>query len=235
MGSCVSSVHSYGSKNDSLVIPPSPVKDKPASDDPPINAWSATTFKDLGSKDETFFDSRPWLDSDCEDDFHSVRGDFTPSRGNTPVHQSFPAGTSSRGSTPVHQSFPTMAPQANRTVTEDKPSIKKKMKLAELFQQSIIDPEDQQTDKQHTPGSQNTANGKVEAKTTILDVLPSANGTPYISGTNSMASSERTANGDSLVDKEKPMRSVQCCLPSFVSRSFNERKKKMSPAITVNG
>lgn len=27
-----------------------------------------------GSKDETFFDSRAYLDSDCEDDFVSVNG-----------------------------------------------------------------------------------------------------------------------------------------------------------------
>ncbi|OEL14252.1 hypothetical protein BAE44_0024729, partial [Dichanthelium oligosanthes] len=29
----------------------------------------------LGSKDESFFEARPWLDSDSEDDFYSVRGD----------------------------------------------------------------------------------------------------------------------------------------------------------------
>ncbi|KAG8084232.1 hypothetical protein GUJ93_ZPchr0010g9470 [Zizania palustris] len=40
-----------------------------------------------GSKDETFFDSRAWLDSECEDDFYSVNGDFTPSRGNTSNYQ----------------------------------------------------------------------------------------------------------------------------------------------------
>lgn len=27
-----------------------------------------------GSKDEAFFDSQPWLESDCEDDFYSVNG-----------------------------------------------------------------------------------------------------------------------------------------------------------------
>lgn len=27
-----------------------------------------------GSKEEAFFDSKPWLDSDCEDDFYSVNG-----------------------------------------------------------------------------------------------------------------------------------------------------------------
>ncbi|XP_031403789.1 uncharacterized protein At3g27210-like isoform X2 [Punica granatum] len=42
-----------------------------------------------GSKEDIFFDSRQWLDSDSEDDFFSVNGDFTPSHGNTPVHHSF--------------------------------------------------------------------------------------------------------------------------------------------------
>lgn len=27
-----------------------------------------------GSKEDAFFDSKPWLDSDCEDDFFSVNG-----------------------------------------------------------------------------------------------------------------------------------------------------------------
>ncbi|KAL6622889.1 hypothetical protein ACP70R_032768 [Stipagrostis hirtigluma subsp. patula] len=36
---------------------------------------------DYGSSiDESFFEARPWLDSDCEDDFYSVNGDLTPAR-----------------------------------------------------------------------------------------------------------------------------------------------------------
>lgn len=31
-------------------------------------------FVFAGSKEETFFDSQAWLDSDCEDDFFSVNG-----------------------------------------------------------------------------------------------------------------------------------------------------------------
>uniref|UniRef100_A0A453GC11 Uncharacterized protein n=1 Tax=Aegilops tauschii subsp. strangulata TaxID=200361 RepID=A0A453GC11_AEGTS len=31
---------------------------------------------DSGSKDEMFFESQPWLDSDCEDDFYSINGGF---------------------------------------------------------------------------------------------------------------------------------------------------------------
>ncbi|KAI7736169.1 hypothetical protein M8C21_015646 [Ambrosia artemisiifolia] len=54
---------------------------------PPANQ-PVSTFSDYGSKEEVFFDSQAWLDSDCEDEFMSVNGDFTPSRGNTPVHHS---------------------------------------------------------------------------------------------------------------------------------------------------
>ncbi|KAJ0260676.1 Uncharacterized protein HA466_0068490 [Hirschfeldia incana] len=36
------------------------------------------------SKDESFFDTHQWLQSDSEDDFFSVNGEFTPSRANTP-------------------------------------------------------------------------------------------------------------------------------------------------------
>uniref|UniRef100_A0A804JJ13 Uncharacterized protein n=1 Tax=Musa acuminata subsp. malaccensis TaxID=214687 RepID=A0A804JJ13_MUSAM len=35
---------------------------------------------DFGSKEETFFDSQGWLDSDSEDDFVSVNGDTTTSQ-----------------------------------------------------------------------------------------------------------------------------------------------------------
>ena len=31
-----------------------------------------------GSKEETFFDTQPWLESDCDDDFFSVKGGKNP-------------------------------------------------------------------------------------------------------------------------------------------------------------
>ncbi|PKI78325.1 uncharacterized protein At3g27210-like [Punica granatum] len=39
---------------------------------------------ELNSKEEMFFDSQPWLESDCEDYFSVC--DETPSYGNSPVH-----------------------------------------------------------------------------------------------------------------------------------------------------
>lgn len=36
--------------------------------------WTQFPFAYTGSKEEAFFDSKPWLDSDGEDDFYSVNG-----------------------------------------------------------------------------------------------------------------------------------------------------------------
>ncbi|KAG4193538.1 hypothetical protein ERO13_A07G227200v2 [Gossypium hirsutum] len=222
MGSCAS-VHkssqesamkvglSLGSKTDNIIIPPSPVKEKSDA----VN----------GSKDETFFDSRAYLDSDCDDDFLSVSGDFTPSRGNTPVH---------------HNSISIGVPKIHKAIDEGSPgscseaSPGKKKKLVELFRDSVK--EDQDVNELNTSINQHTANGKLECKPTIQDILPpkSANGTPYVTQANSQCSSERTANGDNLMFKEKSVRSAQRCLPSLVlCSSSSERRKKMSPATDV--
>ncbi|CAN1273385.1 Uncharacterized protein At3g27210 [Linum perenne] len=215
MGSCVSSLHkgsamkmglSFGSKPEKLVLPDSPVKDKhvvtsaTAPLDLPINR-----FNSYGSKEESFFDSQPWLESDGEDDFHSVRGDFTPSRGSTPVHHSFSAGTPQHNK-PVAEAIPSYS------MPEVSPSGKKR--LSDLFKDSM---------------RENNRN--------MSDFLPkSGDSTPYVSGVNSVCSSERTPNREALVN-EKSFKSMQCCLPSIISRrSFSDRKKRMSPAaVAVNG
>ncbi|KAM7279111.1 hypothetical protein ACFE04_006245 [Oxalis oulophora] len=180
-----------------------------------------------GSKEEIFFDSRTYLESDCEDDFFSVNGDFTPSRGNTPVHHSFSGGiVSNNNKEPILDKTSLITPE---------PSPRKR--LSELFRES----ENPDIDLQ-SPAStyQNAAGTNSEVKQTILNVLPkSANGTPpSVSGPNSLCSSERTANGDNLLESEKKSpRSMQLCFPSMVScRGFSPRKKKMTPVIpTVAG
>ncbi|KAE8728954.1 triacylglycerol lipase 2-like [Hibiscus syriacus] len=220
---------SFGSKTDNLIIPPSSAKDKPHA----ANDVESLLFQDWnsmsmigGSKDETFFDFRAYLDSDCDDDFFSVNGDFTPSRGNTPVH---------------HNSFSAGAPRIYKATEEGSSgsaseiSLGKKKKLVDLFRDNTK--EDHDVNELNTLINQDTANGKLKVKPTIQDVLPpkSADGTPRISRANSRCSSERTAYGDNLMLKEKPLRSTQRCLPSLVScGSFNERKKKMNPAMDVN-
>ncbi|KAF7801682.1 uncharacterized protein G2W53_040793 [Senna tora] len=217
MGSC-GSVHrkseadmkfnlSFGGKADKVAIPPSAFKEKPNNGN----------FRIGGSKEEAFFDSKPWLDSDGEDDFHSVKGEFTPSRGSTPIHHSF--GNSSVNKTP---SVTSLLPEPSQT--------EKKKKLLELFRERVGD------DKEaHDHDDKNTSHTQIIGN--VQDLLPkSAQSTPYISGANSACSSERTMNEDSLSIKEKQVKSVQCCLPSLAScRSFSERRRKMSPAIAANG
>ncbi|KAE8695614.1 putative ribulose-5-phosphate-3-epimerase [Hibiscus syriacus] len=111
------------------------------------------------------------------------------------------------------------------SVSESPPTGKKK-KLIELFRESFRD--DHDISELNTSSNQGIANEKTVKPTTIQDILPqkSADGTPYVSAANSQCSSERTSNGDNPILKEKPIRSVQRCLPSLVScGSFSERKK----------
>ncbi|CAN8266267.1 unnamed protein product [Cochlearia groenlandica] len=96
---------------------------------PVKSRWSfSSSKKSFGSKDETFFDSQQWLQSDSDDDFHSVNGDFTPSRGNTPK-----------------SSFSDRHPRVHKLIFNDKmpsrgssPAPKpRRKKLGELFRDSI--------------------------------------------------------------------------------------------------
>ncbi|KAI3417915.1 uncharacterized protein J3R85_014047 [Psidium guajava] len=239
MGSCVSA---HRNSSSAAAIPPSPMKEKAVDGEAPINGgflksqWSpgprsTTSFRDYGSKEDVFFDSKPWLESDCEDDFFSVNGDFTPSRGSTPSH----------GNSPIHPSLfrgtqlVKNAPQDKSTVPIPEPSpTSKKKKLAELFRDSLGGQED--VANHDALADEGTAEAKAKAKPTILDVLPSSNqGTPYISKPTSMCSSERTPNGDYVMQKQKPVRTTPCCLPRLSSYGgLSERNKKMSPAIAVH-
>nr|AFK43396.1 unknown [Lotus japonicus] len=168
------------------------------------------------AKRKCFFESKVWLDSDCDDDFYSVNGEFTPSRGSTPVHHTFGNKTPSVQITPG-------------TSAEPSPTEKKK-KLLELFRESVReDPNDDVAGK-------TSSDEKKEAKPIINDILPkSAHSTPYISVGNSACSSERTLNGDDHASiREKSVKSAQWCLPSLTScRSFSERRRKTSPAIAA--
>ncbi len=212
----------FGSKQpDNKLLIPSPTKVKNTNNKPIINGiarWplsqSPPPFPHFGSKDEAFFDSQAWLESDCEDDdFMSVRGDFTPSRGSTPVHHNFSTGTPRvNGLLLVERTTPV-------SLSEPSPNTQKK-RLSDLFKDSLRDNHDadDDDDKQSTLSNQNEANGKL--------------GTPYTSKANSVSSDGRTPqNGDFKPVREKSMKSVQCCLPNMLStRSYSERKKKMSPA-----
>ncbi|XP_031382967.1 uncharacterized protein At3g27210 isoform X1 [Punica granatum] len=241
MGSCVSS-HTRKSPVPVSTIPdiPSPVKEPAVNGGGVLKSqWSVprstSGFRDndhAGSKDEAFFDSRAWLDSDCEDDFFSVNGDFTPSRGNTPVHNSFTG-------TPRVIKIPSITTDKPPSSVPGPTPVTKKKKLAELFRDSIGRSEE-------IPGAANVDNSDASPEkktsdtpklptTTILDVLPSSEqGTPYVSGANSLSNSQRTPNEPNQEEKLDKL-VQQRCLPSLKAcRISMDRKKKMSPAIAVN-
>ncbi|KAL3636679.1 hypothetical protein CASFOL_018978 [Castilleja foliolosa] len=161
----------------------------------------SSRFRSAGSKDDAFFDSQPWLDSDCEDDFKSVNGDFTPSRGSTPVHHKFSVNPSVDNGPSV----------VEETVQE--PSFpEKKKRLSELFKESL-------RHDQYYADEENDANVKTEA------MSPGRSKLTNVSGTKSTGSSEKTL--DRVVGAEdEPVMSTQCCLTGFSSR-----KKKTSPVV----
>ncbi|XP_027154217.1 uncharacterized protein At3g27210 [Coffea eugenioides] len=230
MGSCVS-VHKhsdsalklrlgFGSKTDKLVTPSPPVKHKPMLADHLLKPLSSpprplvTASRDFGSKEETFFDSHAWLESDCEDDFFSVNGDFTPSRGTTPVHYSFSGGNPRSNRHPFAE---------NSTPVQS--TSDKKKKLSELFKDTGGD----QDENQSAAGKYNGAARQSDSKTSVLEAPQKpGNDMPHVSGANSTGSSERSPTGDVRLPREKLRKSAECCLPRL--RSLSERKKRTSPA-----
>lgn len=228
MGSCVSVHKSAGSamkfrlSTDKVLIP-SPTKEDINGDYPvSVIAFKSqstatppvTGFRDLGSKEETFFDSQAWLESDCDDDFFSVNGDFTPSRNNTP----------SRGSTPNHQSSllgackPLFMDTVPKLTSEPSPTGKKK-RLSELFEENSENDDDQ-----------NVIHGRQKVQTWTPGFQPnSTSETPRLSGAISVCSSEKTPSRDPKTEKMKLSRSVQCCLPSLVPSRKSSEKKISSP------
>lgn len=164
--------------------------------------------------------------------FISPNADFTPSRGNTPVHPSFMG-------TPQVRKTPTITTdKAPASVPEPSPNTKKK-RLAELFRDSFGGSEEAPVaaadgDESKASPDKRTSKPPKPSSTTILDVLPgSEHGTPYISGANSLCNSERLPNEPD--HKQKLGRLVQHrCLPSLMScRISVDRKKKTAPAIPV--
>jgi len=205
----------FGSKTEKLVIPSSPIKEQTKNGNFELSPSKSTTnFINYGSKEETFFDSKPWIDSDCEDDFYSVNGDFTPSRGNTPIHHAF------------------ATPSVNKTLTQNRTSSspsesspEKKKNLLDLFKDSVKENQDDDSKE------------KRQVKQTIQDVLPkSSHSSPSCSRANSASSGEGVTSDDRVSVGEKSHKSLLFCIPSLSScRSSRERRRKTSPAIAVDG
>ncbi|CAH2080124.1 unnamed protein product [Thlaspi arvense] len=94
--------------------------------------WSFSSSKRSfgSSKDETYFDSYEWQQSDSEDDFYSVNGEFTPSRGNTPK-SSFSDRVPPRFHNPLFEE------EKPRVSFSQLPPPPRRKKLGELFRDSI--------------------------------------------------------------------------------------------------
>ncbi|CAK9151231.1 unnamed protein product [Ilex paraguariensis] len=160
----------------------------------------------LLSRKEKFFDSSVLMESDCEDEFFSVKGDFTPSCGNTPGHESFSMET------PERVNGALLDENVNGSKPEPFPTEKIK-NLAELFDDILRG--DRVVYGQNIPETENDANGEMEGKaTTTIDQLPPkfASGSPFVSGAYSVCLSERTTNGY-FKQKKKPVKFMQSCLP----------------------
>ncbi|KAJ1286837.1 hypothetical protein BS78_03G382700 [Paspalum vaginatum] len=162
---------------------------------------------DSGSKDEVFFESRAWLDSDCEDGFYSVNGDFTPSRGSTPNYQP-------RTQTVMTNIF---QPYTGNSKSPE-PSPTGRRKLAELLQEAMQDVPEESTDA--------SKNDKQQLQSVAADEKPVSEST-----SSSTCSTEATPAAVTKSRKEKAWYSGRCCLPSFVhslTLDESERGQKMS-------
>ncbi|XP_038974326.1 uncharacterized protein At3g27210 isoform X2 [Phoenix dactylifera] len=218
-----------GSKAKKVFIP-CPAKEKPLNGENPVGGFDfkgkvVDSGLDLrnpvfGSKEEIFFDSRAWLDSDCEDDFYSVNGEFTPSRGSTPNYQITTPATPRLNDTFFIEKF---------SDSKSEPSPTGRKKLAELLRESSQGEKDVKG-QNASDREKVEINGKPDGCKINSDQPPkSLDGTPYFSGANSVYSSEVTPTRDPKNRKKRTWKSAHCCLPSLVqSFSFDERRQKMS-------
>uniref|UniRef100_A0A7C8YMX9 Uncharacterized protein n=1 Tax=Opuntia streptacantha TaxID=393608 RepID=A0A7C8YMX9_OPUST len=234
-----------------------------------LSSGSIASYRSFGSREETFYDTQAWLESDCDDDFYSVDGDFS-SRGSTPAHsavgtprlnrafspqvnRAFLEGRPpqrsgsnlSRGSTPVHHRN-SSSPQINGTFSEVVPSsnpdstatTKKKKRLADLFRESVRERAGEFLALEYQ-GQEDEANPRKDASpNSPASVLPPKSGkqTPHVSGPLSQTSSGKiTPADDYFPNREKPLKSPQCCFPRLVSiRSYRENRKASNPPTPSN-
>lgn len=155
---------------------------------------------EIGSKEETFFESQAWLDSDCDDDFFSVNGDFTPSRGNTPNNQISILSRAEPNETIALDKFPDFEPS---------PSPTGRKRLSDLFretQEPVASEEEQGTNGEQTPPLQT----KSDDTPTRADPTSSCKLTPSREGKSK---------------KRAVRKATQCCMPSLsLSQSCSETK-----------
>lgn len=163
---------------------------------------------DFGSKDETFFDTRVWMDSDCEDDYYSVNGDFTPSRGSTPNRLFGATGTPQRNGKPLNVDvFPD---------SQSEPSPTEKKKLAELLQVSLSEKEG------------NEPNGSIDKADGTLNPDDGANGKTDAEDVE-ISQPQSSSDGTPKPKKVKSSLTASCCMPGLVP-GISSRKQKTGPS-----
>ncbi|CAL9102371.1 unnamed protein product [Musa textilis] len=196
---------------------PSPAKEKPANGENPVARFDLKS-QDFGSREEIFFDSRAWLDSDCEDDFYSVNGEFTPSRGSTPNHQLSSPLTPQFDSRFVFEKYPD---------SKSEPSPTGKKKLSELLHETS---DGEQIDAPDAAEENVDINAKLDEYKTKTDrPVNSSSATPFRSGASSICSGEVTPRRDLKGQKEKTWKTSHCCLPSLQRFGSDDTRQKMSP------
>ncbi|KAM3334859.1 hypothetical protein ACQJBY_029343 [Aegilops geniculata] len=163
-----------------------------------IEGFGPSRTPDSGSKDEMFFESQPWLDSDCEDDFYSINGDFTPSRGSTPVHQP-------RAQTVMSNVF--LPDNAAQSPNSSEASPTGRRKLADLLQEA--------TRNDTGESAAAAAAGEPDSSKSGQQAVAPAAG-KSVSEPSSGCSTEATPVREARTRKERAWYSGRCCLPTFV-------------------
>lgn len=232
MGNCVSAQKSKepamklkGSVNseDNCVRIESPIKEDKVIGDLSMKGLNSklqpssqkASFGDLSNnRDEMFFDSQPWLESDIED-FISVNGDLTPVGSTSPLHQN------SFTKNPENYEESLYLSSTVRTIPEPSPTDMKKQ-LIEFFRESF------NADVDNSENLQDMTEAKP-----VPFYLPSKcrNRSSYESVNGSTCCNGTTPDRCCIRTKGKPAHSAQGCLPNLLrSLSFREKKKKLSPA-----
>ncbi|XP_074585472.1 uncharacterized protein At3g27210-like [Curcuma longa] len=192
----------------------SPAKEKSLCEANPVDGFDLRSLE-LGSKDEIFFDTQVWLDSDCEDDFFSVNGDFTPSRGSTPIH---PLSMPSTPKLDNHFLFD----KSPYSISEPSPTGSKK--LAELLYE---------TSQAKKLGSANVTEVKDATTKSDRDKTNTTQTSNSLS-TSSACSTEVTPSRGLRSRKDKVWKAGHCCLPSLRNFGFDEKRQKMSSSPTIS-
>ncbi|KAK4597699.1 hypothetical protein RGQ29_015279 [Quercus rubra] len=158
-----------------------------------------------------------YIESDCED-FFSVSGDTTPSRGNTPIHHCSFKETH-------HLEKPLYMDSSSNPILEPSKTDMKKQ-IIELFQESFRD--DAIDDSQNLQERENDFTGgqvRLRSKGSLCCVTAARLVFPSIPSFSIEAIPNRNYNPG----KGKFAKSARCCLPNLMlSLSFSGRRKWLS-------